>query len=285
MKSYICIDNGIFSHDLKASTIRVLVCLLSNGRKRTDPVTGAHTVIVRKAAGDLMELCHCSRETFYAAIQELKELQLLQVEHTYRYSGTRKRLVWAKNSYAIDLTALKNGQSGYFRIPRAFLRSEITHNAFLVALYLYRLVGGKDRAYPSLRQLGKYLGMAHSSICDALRQLRKCLIFIRAHCRRWSWYGVRLSMGYCCNSYLPTYSAGIAGQNNTSTFFAGGGGTKIEQLPVNNKITGVLYSQEKNKVFSIYSTLYKNIDRIRQTVTGALGTLLALFRPRSKDTP
>lgn len=289
MKGYVKIDNGIFSLGMKASTMRVLVCLLACGRKHVDPDTGTvdpNTVTVSKTAADLMERCRCSRQTFYAALSELKDLGILQAEHTYRYSDAERRLIYAKNTYTLDLAKLKNSAEGYSRVPRALLGAKITHNAFLVALYLYRLVGGSDRAYPSLRKLGQYLCMAHSSICDAMKQIRKLYIFIRSHCRLWSWLGKRLSKCYACNTYRPTYSAGIpaiVGIKNTPTLFVGGGGPKIIQHPVINNITGVFYSQEKNKVFSIYSTLYKNIDRIRQKVSGALGTLASIFRPRSKD--
>lgn len=279
MKSYIKLSNGIFTHGMKASTMRILVCLLSGSRQHLDP----DTVTISKTASELMVRCGCSRETFYAALRELKELEIIRAEHTYRYSGIEQRVIYAKNTYTIDLAKINNGADGYFRVPRALLGAKISHNAFMVALYLYRLVGGADRAYPSLRKLGQYLNMAHSSVCDALKQLRKCLIFIRSHCRLWNWGQNQLSKCYACNSYRPTYSAGtlcvIGGIKNTPTLFVGGGGPKIEQHPSKNKITGVLYSQGKDKVSSIYSTLHK----IHHMITGALGALAARFRPCKKD--
>ena len=184
--SYVAVPNTIITDpELYPSTKRVYVAMLAyKSRKGT----------LHKTVSQLAVRSHCSPSAVQQAIAELTSRGLVQRSRRYRYSAVLKRKIYASNTYTL---AKRDLSTGYTLIPRSLLTRELTHAAFLVALYLYMTAGRKGRAYPSLQHIADALYLAKSTVCVAIDALRLLQEFYRYHCRK-------ENHAYSCNSYYPT---------------------------------------------------------------------------------
>lgn len=221
LSGYIRVPNWIMDdHQMYDSTKRVLFSLLA---------CAGSGMTVRKSLTELSDISGCCRNTVIKAIRELEERGIVRATRRHYYSQRLERLVCGKNRYYI----FRCGAGGAFTlVPRELLAVCQTHAQFVIALHAYRLAGRKGRCFPSLRLFARQIDHAKSTVCRGVKRLHRLQVIIRSHCRK-------SNRAAACNSYYPT--AWVRGRS----VCACRGGSKFELLPVNNKITGGLYLEEK----------------------------------------
>lgn len=143
--------------------------------------------------------------TVRKAVEELSDAGYITAARTYRYLERKDRAVYGRMSYQVDLSFL----GGYTLIPRDILArmGKFTPAAFLVCLCLLLAAGNCRRAFPSISQISRLAGIARSTVCRALLQIKAV-----------SWLLVRLcrkrSGAYAANSYhFATVLAGTVEPN------------------------------------------------------------------------
>lgn len=225
----------------------------------------------------LAKLCHCTTSTAQKHLTALEQKGYIAKRRAYRYSLSLGRCVYAANEYELILPT----EGGYTLIPRSILRRKVTGSCFTVMLCLYRCAGRDGRAYPSIRYIAGArkdklggCGVSKASVCRALQLLKKLRFLICLPCQR-------LHGGLSCNSYLLTEMVGAkagavraalmspeqplvqpSAESALPPFSRLRGGLKISTLVSNNKITGDLYLEGKDKGVFKFGTLYKTLDRL-----------------------
>jgi len=123
----------------------------------------------------LAKYSRCSVSTVRKAVEELERAGYITSYHNHKYSLEQGRVVYDRNSYVCNLSF----RGGFTMVPRHILDWDLTAGAFSVCLYLCYQAGSGSRAFPSLRKIGKMLGMSHATVCRAvaaLKQLRGMLV-------------------------------------------------------------------------------------------------------------
>lgn len=152
---YVKLPVAAFELQISAAAIKVycglLACANSQGK-----------AVVRQ--GRLGELCHISRSTVAAAVQELTCAGLCSVENQYKQDGT-----YRANSYTL---AILGGR--WIAMPITALVMELPSSAFMVYAAMLSFRGRKGYAFPSLRRIQAMLGLARNTVIRAIRQLCSC---------------------------------------------------------------------------------------------------------------
>lgn len=117
----------------------------------------------------LAKYAHCSVSTVRKAAQELMSAGYITSYHNRRYSEQLGRVVYARNTYVCELSF----RGGFTMIPRSIMSWNVTAGTFSVGLFLCYQAGNGTRAFPSLRKIGKMLGMSHATVCRAVAALKK----------------------------------------------------------------------------------------------------------------
>ena len=185
---------------------------------------------VRKSIEELAVLSGCCEATVQQALEQLEALGYIRKIHRWRYSRFFSRPVFDKNAYEINRKKLSGG---FTLVPRELLRADVTHSAFVVALYVYMKSGRAGRSWASLRHTAKQLDMSKATVCRALELLRRLQILARLRCRK-------ANRAFACNSFYPTAWV-RPGKTGTQArkLFAVTGGLIFDKHKVINKITGV----------------------------------------------
>jgi len=79
-------------------------------------------------------------------------------------------------------------------VPRHILDWDLTPGAFSVCLFLCQQAGNGTRAFPSLRKIGKMLGMSHATVCRAVAALKGLRGMLVLAC-------VKINHAFSSNSY------------------------------------------------------------------------------------
>lgn len=135
-----------------------------------------------KSFEELADLAGCSVLTARRAVQALQEAGYLSSSRTYRYHKRLQRIVYGKRAYSCSL----HYQGGYTLIPRSFIEetATVTPAAFCVMLYICQCAGNKRRAYPSITKICNALGVARSTVCRALHQIKQLSCILVQLCRK-----------------------------------------------------------------------------------------------------
>ena len=209
-------NHVITDPQLYPSTKRVFFAMLAHCSRHST---------VRKSVKELATLSHCSPATVQQALEQLQERGFIHKIRCFRYSQTLSRPVYARNAYQIKRSKLTGS---YTLVPRELLKLDVTHSAFVAALYIYMKAGRQGRSYASLRTAAAQVGLSKATVCRAMQVLRQVQALTRLFC-------VMANKAFSCNSYFPTAWV--------RPFV--GGGLIFSKHQVSNKITGVLYSEEK----------------------------------------
>lgn len=123
-----------------------------------------------KSLDALAALSGCCAATVRKATEELSDAGYITAARTYRYLPRKHRVVYGRKAYQVSLRF----QGGYTLIPRELLarKDELTPAAFLVCLCLAVAAGNRRRAYPSISVIGRMVGIARSTVCRALSQIK-----------------------------------------------------------------------------------------------------------------
>ena len=149
---------------------------------------------------ELARLSHCSPATAQQAVTELISAGYMMKTRRYRYGKDQNHLIYDANGYQWIARI-----GGYTLIRRELLDYELTPAAFANLLYIYCCAGRQGRAFPSLRRIAGLLAnaakagldMAKSTVCLALKLLRRLQAVVRLHC-------CKLDGSYSANSYYLT---------------------------------------------------------------------------------
>lgn len=189
-------------------------------------------------------------KTIASCIQDLAAAGYIEVKPQMYWSEDLKKLYRGTNEYVIlPLTAVSDS---YIWVPVKVLAARISPAAFSVLLFLLHKQGRNTRSWPSLRRGFQTIcqkngqSMPRKTICNALSQLRRCLMLIVLRC-------LKRNNAFSMNTYMLTvwgdWTAGTA--NNKTTLAAGTagleGGYFFGGLPVRFKITKSFKYRDREK--------------------------------------
>ena len=212
---------------LHYTTKRVALALLLMAGRKCVTVSVTFAVLARFA--------HCSPATAQQAVTELISAGYMMKTRRYRYGKDQNHLIYDANGYQWIARI-----GGYTLVRRELLDYELTPAAFANLLYIYRCAGRRGRAFPSLRRIAGLLvnaveaglDMAKSTVCLALKLLRRLQAVVRLHC-------CKLDGSYSANSYFLTdmvISDGRPATESTPEEISLAGGSPIFSKPsITNK--------------------------------------------------
>ena len=210
-----------------------------------------------------------NEKTVAKAILELSEAGYIEVkEHGY-WDADRQIVRRGTNEYF--LLPVSGAERDYVWVPVKLLSAPVSPAAFAVLLFLLRKQGSNNLSCPSLRQGFQKISqkngkaMPRTTICDALEQLKSCLMLILCHCRK-------VNRSFSMNSYMLTVwgdwtfeqtAANSCTQENSNTpsdaASLGEGGYIFGELPVRTKLTKVFYLEEEEKGVCEFGNLDRNL--------------------------
>lgn len=144
----------------------------------------------RRSLAALAKLATCSVSTARKALDELESGGYITRCKHFKYSEKQSRLVYDQYTYHCDLRF----QGGFTLIPRDLFGHPLKSSAFTLCLYMYLQAGNKTRAFPSLNQMCKDLGMGKATVCRALKALGAAGRVYAQHC-------IKAKRAYSKNSY------------------------------------------------------------------------------------
>ena len=136
----------------------------------------------RKSLDALSGLSGLCPATVRKCVEELSALGYIAAARTCRYLERRGRSVYGQTEYRVAL----DFEDGYTLIPRELLLRQrgLTPSAFLLCLCLLMAAGNSRRAFPSISRLAQLAGVARSTVCRALLQLKAVPWLLVQLCRR-----------------------------------------------------------------------------------------------------
>lgn len=188
-------------------------------------------------------------KTVASCVQELSAAGYIEVKPQLYWSEDRKKLYRGTNEYII--LPLPTLDSGYFWLPVKLLAARISPAAFSVLLFLLQKQSRNTRSWPSLRRGFQSIcqkngkEMPRKTVCDALSQLRRCLMLIVLHC-------LKRNNTFSMNTYMLTVWGDWTATTNNETTLAADladheGGYFFGGLPVRFKITKSFKYREREK--------------------------------------
>lgn len=244
-QNYFVMPNSIITDPmLYSSSKRVMAALLAYCSPKD---------LVRKSIEELAALSGCCVSTVRKALAELEARGFIRKIRCYRTSRFISRPIYATSIYQIRRSKLSGG---YTLVPRELLTAEITHSAFVTALYVYKTAGRRGRSWASLRNSSKGTDLSKATICRALKALRLAQLICRNFC-------VMANQAFGCNSYYPTAWVRSGGQTVTGaavTLFPIRGSLKFSKHLFSNKLAGVFIKRKRDKGVFQFGNLYSFVD-------------------------
>lgn len=241
----------ILDETLKPSSKRIYIALLASQKN-------GH---VHRTYADLAKQSGCSARTVSQAVAELARQGYITMTAAFRFSETAQAVLRDTNQYSIVSIS---DDRGFTLVPCKLLKMPLTHSAFLLAVYLLKLIGSGKRAYPSLRYCQRQLNMARATICAAIRQLASCKVLVYLRC-------LKSNRAYACSTYIltlwgdavgftaaaiPTSPAPAAAASEVK------GGSIFAEHPVNTKITGELLAEKEDLKYSIRKIFFRRTGNL-----------------------
>ncbi|HIT33127.1 MAG TPA: hypothetical protein IAC31_00680 [Candidatus Faecousia intestinigallinarum] len=246
---YVKLENrAILDPSLRPSTLRVYAALRSCAREGR----------VRSTYLALSRTSRCAVGTVRRAVQLLEQQGYLATEKQYwRPDGAEE--VWRDTN--VYLLKPQDFSQGYTLVPCKLLALPITHAAFSVGVYLLKLAGCGQRAWPSLRRgFQRQLGLSRTTVCTALRQLTAYRAFLRLPCRK-------KNRACTMSSYIPL----LWGEEKTPALPLEGGSV-FDKPPVKHKITSGFLPGWKRRFVKVF-----------RKIGAAARCWTAMLRPSLKD--
>lgn len=246
-------NHVILDEQMYYSTKRVMGAILA--------YRGRHDTV--KSIKELAILSGCCEATVQQALEQLELLGYIRKIHRWRYSQFFSRPVFDKSAYEINRKKLVGS---YTLVPRELLKADISHGAFIVAIYIYMKAGRTGRSWPSLRHTAQELDMSKATVCRALELLRRLQLLVRLWCQK-------ANHALACNSYYPTawVRPGKSGTPSLS-LFADTGGLIFDNHKVINKITEGFYFKEEDKGVGQFGNLYSFLKDLPYSGTSLPGS-------------
>lgn len=189
------LPNALICDDRLTLSARVLAAALYGHRNALG--------FCKKSLVELSAMTGLSSATVRRAAEELHSAGYVFSARTYRWSKKKQRMVYGKKCYSC---ALKFAE-GYTLVPRTILSqmTVLAPSSFCILLYLCQAAGNTRRAYPSISRISAAVGVARSTVCRALHQLRESPALLVQLCRKVngafaasSYHLVQLLGGQCC---------------------------------------------------------------------------------------
>ncbi len=153
----------------------------------------AHTscwMTCMKSLEEWRELTGLSVNTIRRATAELVDAGYITVKQDWRINEENGSPMYGKKIYGYAAWSFNGDgvERNYTRIPRRMFRlKELTPSAFMTLAYLYLCAGNDTRAFPSINKIALTLGIAKSTVCLALQQIKKLpevlVNFCKKQCR------------------------------------------------------------------------------------------------------
>lgn len=145
-----------------------------------------------KSLSALSSLSGLCPTTVRKAAIELSDAGYITTARTYRYLARKGQLVYGRMAYQVSL----DFQGGFTLVSRDIFsqQGDLTPAAFLVSLCLLVAAGNRRRAFPSISLLVRLAGIARSTVCRALLQIKSSSSLLVRLCRK-------RNGAYAANSY------------------------------------------------------------------------------------
>lgn len=180
-----------------------------------------------KSLEALGTLSGCCITTVRKATEELADAGYISMTQTYRYLPQKGRRVYGRKVYQVNLSF----QGGYTLIPRDMLnlaqRDGLTASTVLVCLALCVEAGNSRRAYPSISRIGRMVGIARSTVCRALLQIKALPEILVLRCRKRN--GSFAASSYHLTTVLAPNQA-VAANESVPTIQQGAAGWRIQSI-------------------------------------------------------
>ncbi len=180
---------------------------LSNSAKRVGLYLYAHHNAQGHCTKSVEELSHgsgVSSSTAVKAIVELRDAGYIRYSHTVRSRTVNNRPMWGKNRYYCACSC----ESNYTFLPRSIFKHFTGVPAqFMVLVYIFYAAGNVGRAFPSIKKISEAIGVARSSVANALRMIKVLPEIFHQYC-------MKKNGAYAANSYWLCHCVTA---NNTDT--------------------------------------------------------------------
>lgn len=212
-------------------------------------------------------------KTVASCVQELAAAGYIEIKPQMYWSEDLKKLYRGTNEYTI--LPLPTLDSGYFWLPVKLLAARISPAAFSVLLFLLLKQNRNTRSWPSLRRGFQTIcqksgqPMPRKTICNALSQLRRCLMLIVLRC-------LKRNNAFSMNTYILTvwgdWTANATNKETTLTASAAEleGGYFFGGLPVRFKITKRGKYREREKGVDYLVRFTEKLRKIAKCLKTAL---------------
>lgn len=137
--------------------------------------------VCRKSYKELAGLAGVSSDTVLKAVKELEAAGYVTKSNTHYYSQTKGKVLRGKNIYTCDLNVLREG---YTFLPREVFQNGLTISQQLIYISLYVTAGNRKRAFPSIHDMSKASGCCRSTVCEALKVLKKLPALLVHLCKK-----------------------------------------------------------------------------------------------------
>lgn len=168
------LPNALICDDRLTLSARVLATALYGHRSALG--------FCKKSLAELSALTGLSSATVRRAAEELHSAGYVFSARTYRWSKRKQRMIYGKKCYCCTLQFA----GGYTLVPRTILSQMpvLAPSSFCILLYLCQAAGNTRRAYPSISRVSAAVGVARSTVCRALHQLRESSVLLIQLCRK-----------------------------------------------------------------------------------------------------
>ena len=258
MKGYVSIRNSMIQSKGYSAAKRLEVALLAVAPQRKSK-NGEAVRYTQKTYAELKRISGIrSDATLHRAISALTDTGLVRILKCYRVSEAEGKSFKDANLYVIDEARIEEDkkENGYTLVPRELLSMKLTNAQFSVALAVYMYAGSSGCAWCSISLITKLLGIARSTVCAALKVLRKKNMFVR--CLKRYIGKLRGKTGHHVNNYYLTNSPFAPKKKKSAPNYViltyNSSPNIEEQNDINNR-TRVVYSEGRNKGNRFYDSL------------------------------
>ncbi len=183
MRSFYKCPNALPTDDRLSYTARAVGCTLFAFSNALG--------FCKKSYAELAKLANCSPSSAKEAVMQLAEYGYISYATQKRYVEAIKGVGYGKNAYSVNLNLLRDG---YTLVSRDSFRYQLKSAAFIIYLAILIAAGNGKRAFPSISKLQKMSGAARSTVCAALRLLKRLTSLLVQLC-------VRRNRTFAANSY------------------------------------------------------------------------------------
>lgn len=134
-----------------------------------------------KSYHELAHLSNTSKNTVQKAVKELVASGYISEVKTHFFNLHIGKVARGKNQYICNLSIMKEG---YTFLPREVFRSDLTITQQVIYIGLYVTAGNRKKAFPSIQEIRKMAGCARSTVCEALKVLKKLPALLVRLCKK-----------------------------------------------------------------------------------------------------